>query len=109
MLARAAPACLSVADAHGMLPSHYAVLRNAHSILSLLVKQPGAFLADGDGMTPLHYGVLHVRSQPSLHTRASCQNREVHPATRLLPHERELVWCRAATTRCSTGCARLVS
>ena len=52
---------VKIADAHGLLPSHYAAMRNILPMLSVLVHHPGAAGGDLQGMQPLHYAVLHVR------------------------------------------------
>lgn len=56
------PEAVKVADAHGLLPSHYAAVRNILPMLSVLVHHPGATGGDSQGMQPLHYAVLHVRA-----------------------------------------------
>lgn len=62
------PEAVKIADAHGLLPSHYAAMRNILPMLSVLVHLPGAAGGDSKGMQPLHYAVLHVRTSPSWHS-----------------------------------------
>jgi hypothetical protein len=58
------PESVKIADKHGLLPSHYAAMRNILPMLSVLVQHPGAGGGDSQGMQPLHYAVIHVRSLP---------------------------------------------
>ena len=51
---------VSIADTCGLLPAHYAVMRNSFGILSVLVQQQGATGVDSRGMQPLHYAVMWV-------------------------------------------------
>jgi hypothetical protein len=55
-----APEAAKIADADGLLPSHYGVMRNVLPMLNVLVQYPGAAGTDSKGMSPLHYTVLHV-------------------------------------------------
>lgn len=54
------PASVNIADEHGLLPAHYAVMRNAFDILTVLVQQQGSTGIDLYGMQPLHYAVIWV-------------------------------------------------
>lgn len=56
------PEAVKIADSHGLLPSHYAAMRNILPMLTVLVHHPGAASGDFQGMQPLHYAVLHVRT-----------------------------------------------
>lgn len=61
VLAEHEPEAVKIADSHGLLPSHYAAMRNILPMLSVLVHHPGATGGDTQSMQPLHYAVLHVR------------------------------------------------
>jgi ankyrin repeat protein len=52
---------VKVADSEGLMPLHYAVLRNCLPVICVLVGTHGATGKDSHGMTQLHYAVLHVR------------------------------------------------
>lgn len=62
LLVESAPDSVSTADDHGLLPAHYAVMRNSIEVLSVLVQQKGSAGPDDQGMQPLHYAVIWVCS-----------------------------------------------
>jgi ankyrin repeat protein len=64
LLASTNPSTSRAADSHGMLPCHYAVIRDTFDIVCSYIPYAGALGPDAHGMTPLHYAVLHVRPTP---------------------------------------------
>lgn len=61
MLLDVDPELARVADSEGMLPAHYAAMRNCLPLLSQFCKLLGAVGPDHMGMTPLHTCIQHVR------------------------------------------------
>jgi hypothetical protein len=72
---------LKAADAQGMLPCHYAAMRNSLPVINTFVRYHGTTGPDDNGMTPLHYAILHVWPYCLLGVHVAT---ETCPACRLL-------------------------